>query len=71
MQLRKEFKLRPEDIQPGFDSITLIKSGFNEFPQIAHNDFTIDQMNLVRAAEDNLNANNENTALAQKLIETV
>lgn len=50
---------------------SLMKQGFGEFPQVAQNDYAQDQIQLVHAAEDNLNANVENMNLAQVLIRTV
>lgn len=41
-ELRSEYKLRPNAIQTSMNTASLIQSGFNEFPQIAHNDFTVD-----------------------------
>ena len=58
-------------MQSHVSTVELIRAGFDEFPQIAHNDFTVDQFNLVRAAEDNLNANPESANLAQRYVETV
>ena len=58
-------------IENHFDTVPILKGAFGEFPQIATNDFTIDQLNHLRAAEDNLNANSENLDLAKRYLMTV
>jgi len=70
MELRKKYKLRPEDLQTNISSAELINSGFSDFPQIATNDYVIDQLNLLKASQDNLNSNLENVNLAQQYIDT-
>jgi len=49
----------------------MVQEGFNEFPDLAHNDFTVDQMNSIHAAQDNLNGNTENDKLAEAFISEV
>ena len=52
-----------------FDVITFMKDGFKSFPQLKSNDYTVEQMDFLQAAQDNLNANMENINLAQKLVQ--
>ena len=58
-------------MQAHVDVVQHMKAGFGEFPQIAQNDYALDQLQLVHAAEDNLNANIENMNLAQVLVNQV
>lgn len=70
-QLRTDYHLRPQDMQAHVDVVQHMRSGFGEFPQVAQNDYALDQLQLVHAAEDNLNANIENMNLAQVLVKQV
>lgn len=70
-ELRTTYHLNPVDIQTKFDVVPIFKSGFSEFPQIAANDFTQDQMQAIYVMQDNLNLNVENINLAQSFIKEV
>lgn len=67
-ELKNKYHLKAEDIQTHVDVVSLMKQGFDAFPQIAHNDFAVDQMNAINAYQDNLNANIENVSLAQAFV---
>ena len=67
-ELRTQYHLRPKDIETHVDVASLMRAGFNEFPQIAHNDFAVDQINSINAYQENLNADIENYKMANNLI---
>lgn len=58
-------------MQTHVDVAPLVKSGFNQFPELAHNEFTFDQLQSINVVQDNLNANVENMNLAQSFINEV
>jgi len=49
----------------------LMKEGFHQFPQMGEYDYTVEQLNLVQAAQDNLQNNMENESLLGKFVVTV
>ena len=62
--MRTEYHLKPEDMQARLDAVPVFKSGFGDFPELAQNEYTIDQMQSITAAQDNLKSNIENIDLA-------
>ena len=72
------FKIQKELIDEGMtkselplkaDSVTLYQSQF-QFPDIAKFDYSVDQLNLLEAAEKNLNMNMDNMKLVNAYIST-
>ena len=49
--------------------IETMKSGFKNFPDVAKNDFVVDQLDYLQAKEDNLELQPEDHKLAQELVE--
>jgi hypothetical protein len=70
-KLKNDYHLAPKDMEVNIDVSSVMRSAFGEFPQIAQNEYALDQMQLVHAAEENLNANIENEHLAFVLVDQV
>ena len=69
--LRTNYNVNSEAIQTNLDVTSLVKQGFSEFPEISQNDYAVDQILQITAAQDNLNNNVENMNLAQAFIDKV
>ena len=52
------------------DLIEPMRAGFKTFPEIASNEFVIQELQTLEADQDNLIANPENKSLAGKLVQT-
>lgn len=70
-RLRTEYKLKSEDYQSHIDVIPMVKNAFGDFPQLAQNEFTVDQMQSLHLVQDNMNGDIENINLAQSFISEV
>lgn len=72
VDIRMELKkggIPANNLDVNIDLIEPMRAGFKTFPEIADNEFVVQELQGVEAAQDNLIANPENKDLATKLVD--